>query len=492
MALSEFDTWFRSRFSRTSSAPIITTFVFSDLLGIMLSFGFGFIWVEAYGWIVLGDSGFINLRSFVTYWPYLPIFIIIFQIIGLYPGISLAPSEELKRFSIGSLIAYGGVIFSRLIENQGWDEVNTAFTISVFFSAFILLTVRNIAHLFLRKIGIRGIPAVVYGNGSTARLFIDRMQGSTKIGYMPVLILGDEKPGATESAKEYKGVPIINDISIGPEIVKRHKIKMAIVTMDYHDTDKRELKRLLDNSVSAFRYHVIIPDFFDSTNIWMSVRDFDGLLGFVTSIKLGMLWNLGIKRLIDIFVVIIGGFLILPALLLVAFLVKLTSPGPVLYGHERLGRGGKPFYAWKFRSMASDANERLEKLLESNPDIKKEWEENRKLKNDPRITKLGKFLRRTSIDEFPQLINILKGEMSLVGPRPITEGEVEKYGENFDWIFSVRPGLTGLWQVSGRSEKDYAARVSYDTYYLRSWSVWLDIWVIYKTFGAVVHGKGAY
>ena len=492
MTLSEFGVWFRARFNRTSSAPIITTFIFSDLLGLMLSFGFGFIWVEAYGWIILGDPGFINLRSFVTYWPYLPIFIIIFQIIGLYPGISLAPSEELRRFGIGSFIAYGGVVISRLIENQGWDGVNSAFTICVFFSAFILLTVRNIAHLFLRKIGLKGIPAVVYGSGNTAKLFIDRARNSTKMGYMPVLILDDEKPGATENAKEYNGIPIIHDISIGPEIVKRHNIKMAIVTMDYHDTDKRNLKRLLSHSVSAFRYHVIIPDFFDNTNIWMSVRDFDGLLGFVTSIKLGMPWNLGIKRFIDLFVVILGGLIILPALLLVALLVKLTSSGPVLYGHKRLGRGGKPFRAWKFRSMASDANERLEELLESNPDIKKEWEESHKLKNDPRITKLGKFLRRTSIDEFPQLINILKGDMSLVGPRPITEAEVEKYGENFEWIFSVRPGLSGLWQVSGRSETDYAARVSYDTYYLRSWSVWLDIWVIYKTFGAVVHGKGAY
>jgi len=205
-----------------------------------------------------------------------------------------------------------------------------------------------------------------------------------------------------------------------------------------------------------------------------------------------MPWNLWVKRFVDIFVVIVGGLLVLPWLLLVALLVKLSSPGPVLYKHRRLGKGGKAFYAWKFRSMAVDANERLEKLLASDPELKKEWEANRKLKNDPRVTRLGAFLRRTSIDEFPQLVNILKGEMSLVGPRPITEGEVEKYGGNFDWIFSVKPGLTGLWQVSGRSEKDYDSRVSYDTYYLQSWSIWLDIWVIYKTFGVVLKGRGAY
>jgi len=487
MTLSEFDVWFRTRFRKTSSAPAIIIFILSDLLGIMLSFGFGFIWVEAYGWIIVNYSGFINLRSFVTYWPYLPIFIIIFQIIGLYPGISLAPSEELRRFSIGSVIAYGGIIISRIIENQRWDQVNAAFTISLVFSAFILLTVRSITHLILRKSGMGGIPAVVYGSGSTAKLFIDRAQSSAKVGYVPALILDDEAMGA----EEYNGIPIIHDINIGPEIVKRYNIKMAIVAAD-KQADKDKLKHLLGHSLSVFRYHVIIPDFFDRANIWMSVRDFDGLLGFVTSLKLDMPWNLAIKRFVDIFIVIVGGLVILPVLLLIAFLVKITSPGPVLYGHKRLGKDGKPFYALKFRSMASDANERLQRVLEANPDLKKEWEENHKLKDDPRVTKFGAFLRRTSIDEFPQFINILKGEMSIVGPRPITEDEVEKYGKDFDWIFSVRPGLTGLWQVSGRSEKDYSSRVSYDTYYLQSWSLWLDLWVIYKTFGVVINGKGAY
>jgi len=487
MTLSEFDVWFRTRFRKTSSAPIAIIFILSDLLGIMLSFGLGFILVEAYGWIIVNYSGFINLRSFITYWPYLPLFIIIFQIIGLYPGISLAPSEELRRFTIGSVIAYGGIIVSRVIEDQRWDQVNAAFTISLIFSAFILLTLRDVTHRIFRKVGIGGIPAVVYGNGNTARLFIDSAQSSAKIGYTPVLILDDE----TKGEDEYKGVPIIHDTSIGPEIVKRYKVKMAIVALDKQDTDKNKLKQLFEYS-SAFRYHVIIPDFFDRANIWMSVRDFDGLLGFVTSLKLDMPWNVGIKRFIDIFVAIVGGIAILPALLLVALLVKLTSPGPVLYRHKRLGRGGKPFYALKFRSMAMDSSEHLQKLLETNPSLKKEWEKNRKLKNDPRVTKLGKFLRRTSIDEFPQFINILKGEMSFVGPRPITESEVEKYGKDFSWIFSVRPGLTGMWQVSGRSEKDYASRVSYDTYYLQSWSLWLDLWAIYKTFGAIVHGRGAY
>jgi lipopolysaccharide/colanic/teichoic acid biosynthesis glycosyltransferase len=142
--------------------------------------------------------------------------------------------------------------------------------------------------------------------------------------------------------------------------------------------------------------------------------------------------------------------------------------------------------------MVTNSGEILQKLLDSDPEIRKEWDDNHKLKNDPRVTGIGKILRRTSFDEFPQLINILKGEMSLVGPRPIVDEEVEKYGEDYTRIFSVKPGLTGLWQVSGRSDTDYAERVAFDTYYLQSWSVWLDVWVLFKTSGVVIKGKGAY
>jgi Undecaprenyl-phosphate galactose phosphotransferase WbaP len=339
---------------------------------------------------------------------------------------------------------------------------------------------------FLSVTRLGGIPAVIFGGGATGRAVVDRLLGGKTSGYVPVLILDDDP----ETGNEYRGVPLIHDTGLGPEIVKRFNIKMAIVALP--GLKDRAMDRLINHSVSAFRYNVLIPDFFRATNIWMSVRDFGGILGLATSYRLNMFWNLWIKRFLDIILVLAGGILISPLLLFIAVFIKLDSPGPVLYSHKRIGKNGVSFMAYKFRSMARDADKRLAELLASDPAIHEEWERSQKLKNDPRITRAGRFLRRTSLDELPQLINILKGEMSLVGPRPIVKNEIKRYGEDFRRVFSVLPGLTGLWQVSGRSDTDYAERISFDTYYLQSWSVWLDLWILYKTVGAVFKGKGAY
>jgi Undecaprenyl-phosphate galactose phosphotransferase WbaP len=480
MTLTEYDLWYRSKYRRTSSALTATAMIVADFIGVMLSFGNGFFWVNLY------DMSLINFRSFVRYWPYLPIFILFFQVMRLYPGVSLAPSEELRGFTIGSFLAHGGIIFSRYVEDQEFDAISVAFIISFIFSALILMIFRDLMHSFLGKTNLTGIPAVIYGGGSTGRLVVDRLLNSKKAGYVPVLIL-DDNP---ECGQEYRGIPVIRDTMAGPILVKRYNIKIAIVAMP--TLNREELARMINFSISAFRYNVLIPDFFTHNNIWMSVRDFDGILGFATTHRLKMFWNLAIKRFLDIVFVVFGGLVVLPFLLVIAFLVKLSSPGPVLYGHKRLGRDGKVFTAYKFRSMIQDADQKLEDLLAKDPKLRDEWEALHKLKDDPRVTAIGKLLRRTSFDEFPQLINILKGDMSLVGPRPVTGGEVEKYGENFHRIFSVRPGLTGLWQVSGRSNTDYAERVSYDIYYLQSWSVWLDMWILYRTPQAIFKGTGAY
>ncbi|MDR0473564.1 MAG: undecaprenyl-phosphate galactose phosphotransferase WbaP [Treponema sp.] len=485
MTLEEYESWFRGKYRKTSSALTAAAMIVADFLAVMISFGAGFFVVKIY-FILLNDWGGINAKSFINYWPYLPIFVIIFWIMRLYPGVSLAPAEELRGFTIGSCLVHGGIIISRYIETDSWDSISAAFIFSAFFSAFFLMIFRDFIHFLFYKIPLKTIPVVIFGGGETGRIVVDRLLDSTRSGYDPILILDND----TSVGDEYRGIPIIHDIMAGPYIVSKTNIKMAIVAMP--NLDQEEMTRMFNFSVSAFRYNVLIPDFVSISNIWMSIRDFDGILGLATSYKFKMWWNRWIKRIMDIVFVSLGGLLLFPFFLLIAALVRLSSSGPVLYKHKRIGQNAKTFYAYKFRSMFEDADKQLEKILAQNPELKKEWEASHKLKDDPRVTGIGKIMRRTSIDEFPQLLNILKGDMSLVGPRPVTDEEMEKYGENFNRIFSVKPGLTGLWQVSGRSDKDYSERISYDTYYLQSWSVWLDLWIIYKTPSAIFKGKGAY
>ncbi len=197
-----------------------------------------------------------------------------------------------------------------------------------------------------------------------------------------------------------------------------------------------------------------------------------------------------LKRLFDIILTSIALIVLSPAFIIIAILIKIDSKGSILYRHKRIGKNGKYIYLYKFRSMYSDSKERLEKLLE-NPKIRKEWEENFKLDNDPRITKIGKFLRKTSLDELPQLLNILMGDMSLVGPRPIIDGEIEKYGKDTSKFLSVTPGLTGWWACNGRSCTSYDERKKLELYYVDHRSIRLDFKIILKTFISVLKRNGA-
>lgn len=198
------------------------------------------------------------------------------------------------------------------------------------------------------------------------------------------------------------------------------------------------------------------------------------------------------KRIFDLGAVSIAIIFLLPLLLSVALLVWLVQGRPILIGHRRLGKGGRLFPCFKFRSMRVDGDEILRRHLAENEEARAEWESSRKLKNDPRITPLGHVLRKSSVDELPQLVNILRGEMSLVGPRPIVPDEVKYYGHHIQHYYSVRPGLTGSWQVGGRNDVSYVERVQLDADYVAKWSFGLDLLILAKTLPAVVRSKGTY
>ncbi len=200
------------------------------------------------------------------------------------------------------------------------------------------------------------------------------------------------------------------------------------------------------------------------------------------------------KRPFDVFFSLFAILITLPIMIPIAIIIKLTDRGSIFYGHERVGFQGRKFKVLKFRSMYPDADRRLKDILESDPKAKEEWERTFKLKNDPRVTPIGKFLRKTSLDELPQFFNVLKGDMSVVGPRPVVEEELKKYYKDKAKLYmSVKPGITGHWQVEGRSDvEDYEERVKMDEWYIKNQSFWLDLKIIFKTIKVMLTGKGAY
>lgn len=468
----------KAKGSRALSMSLVLAI--TDLAVILFCFGLGFLAVKLVAYTA------INSKSFITYWYYLPAFTFIFWGIKLYPGLSLAHPEELRLFALASLFGHMGIVVSRLIIGNKLDAYSIAFMISWAVSIPIFSAGRGIARRMFMRRAFWGVPVAIFGAGKTGRLLVDRLLQHPWLGVRPVVFLDDGE--FVEDS--YRGVPIVSGTHNGLRLAEECELDSAIVAMP--GVDRARVSDIVSDHVRAFRRYTIIPDFFGMTNMWITVRDFDGIMGLEVNQVLLSRFNQGVKRFLDIAIVVVGGIVVSPFLLLLALAVKIDSPGPIFYGHHRLGKDGKPFKAWKFRSMVRNSKEVLENLLSTDPALREEWENSFKLRDDPRITRMGRFLRKTSLDELPQIWNVLLGEMSLIGPRPIIEAEVEKYGHQYKLFSSVKPGMSGLWQVSGRSDLDYEERVALDIYYIQSWSLWLDLYILFKTFGVVVAGLGAY
>lgn len=296
----------------------------------------------------------------------------------------------------------------------------------------------------------------------------------------------------TDTCKYTGSQKVLGNISDIESIINEHNITSAVVIKN--EVDKSFEKVLNHLQMNLNKLLIVL----DSQGIGFSNTEavqllHTGLNYIQINNNFKSLLNSIVKRFCDI----ILSLILLPFLLLIigiiAVLIKATSKGPVFYGHKRVGRDGKIFKVLKFRSMYQDADIRLKEILANNEEARKEWNTYYKLKNDPRITTIGKFLRKSSLDELPQLFNVLKGEMSFVGPRPVLQDELDKYYKELSsYYYMVRPGITGLWQISGRNELNYDMRVAKDSWYVLNWSIWLDIVILFKTPGAVFQKKGAY
>lgn len=287
---------------------------------------------------------------------------------------------------------------------------------------------------------------------------------------------------------EVDGVPLVGELSLAPVLAQRLNIPYAVLAMPGVDSSK--LLQIVERVGGEFSHILVIPDLFGFATLGVPAKNLGGILGVEVRQQLLLPGPRLAKRIMDIALTGVGIFFVLPFLLLIALLIKIDSKGPVFYTQKRLGKDGEHFKAYKFRTMHGDGEERLKAILDADPALRAEYEIYHKLRKDPRVTRVGRILRKFSLDEFPQLLNVVLGDMSLVGPRPYIERELTEMGGQEKIILRAPPGMTGMWQVSDRNATSFAQRVQIDVYYVRNWSPWLDIHILAKTFGVVIKGSG--
>lgn len=361
----------------------------------------------------------------------------------------------------------------------------------VFFAIFALLFLyigRYILLKVLKRYQYFHEPVVLVGAGRTAERVLRFFDGDLGYRYNIIGIIDDD-PISERVAQQYR---YLGTFAQAEKLVRRIGIATVIITAPGLSRDK--LAGLIAELQPHVRNIAFVPDLIGTpmADMQVDILFSEEILLMRLKNNLARMGNRFLKRSFDLVATILGGIVLSPFLLVLAIMVAIDNHGRVIFAHRRVGRGGREFPCYKFQTMVPDAQERLQEYLAANPEARKEWEENFKLTNDPRVTKLGAFLRKTSLDELPQLWNVIVGDMSLVGPRPIVQAEVPRYHENIREYYMVRPGITGMWQASGRSDTTYEERVAMDTWYVRNWSVWIDLVYLFKTFKAVFVGKGAY
>ncbi|HXX53795.1 MAG TPA: exopolysaccharide biosynthesis polyprenyl glycosylphosphotransferase, partial [Thermodesulfovibrionales bacterium] len=292
--------------------------------------------------------------------------------------------------------------------------------------------------------------------------------------------------------KVFKGKKVFGGVKHFPRFVKELKISTVIIAMPSLSTER--LSNLTANVQNLSANTMVIPDIRGIALLNTELLHLFYEQLFLMNIRnnLKSVPNRLIKRIFDALLSVAMMPLLLPLIGIIGVLIRCETPGPAIYAHDRIGKNGKTFRCYKFRTMQRDAEEKLQELLDKDEGIRSEWEKKWKLKEDPRITKIGRFLRKTSLDELPQVFNVIRGEMSLVGPRPYLPREQESVESQIQVICSIKPGITGLWQVSGRSNTGYDYRVKLDAWYVMNWSLWFDIAILFKTIRVVMKREGAY
>lgn len=404
----------------------------------------------------------------------------------------------IRLLSIGEMIrrTFYSVIYAIVVSIVVLFIAGKAAVVSRLFIAFLGCFVfvfvcgsRLLVRYLCNRANILLEPTIIIGSDDTAKRVLNYSATNSFFGIKVVGIIDDKSSGTVLEGK----YPLLGPTDKAARIILRTGVQNILVLAPR--MDKRRLYSLIDEIFPLVKNISFVPETEELpvSNMEMHRLYSENLVVISVKNNLSCWYNQFFKRAFDLSVATLGTIAISPFLLGIAIAIKVSSPGPAIYAHRRIGRNGAHFNCYKFRSMVSDSDKRLKEFLEANPEAAKEWEESHKLKHDPRVTKIGALLRKTSLDELPQLFNVIRGQMSLVGPRPIVDEEIIKYDVFFSDYTLVRPGMTGLWQTSGRSDTSYSRRVRLDAWYVRNWNIWLDISLLVKTVRVVLSSRsGAY
>lgn len=437
-------------------------------------------------WIV-SDGGILHI-SWLNFWVVFPLLYLLFLNIEQLYNRRMQFWQVIEKIFQASLYAVVAIVIVLYI-GQIAASTSRMFIFLLWLFSFIYLTVfRYLIKKILEKVQLLRIPVLIIGAGKTAELLVKGIINDAGMGYKIIGLLEDNcvRNGIL------KRFPVLGKFADVEAVILKTGVQNVFIAAPGLEQEK--LTRLIYKVQPLVKNIGIIPNLVGIPMGGIEVESLfnEKLMLLRLKNNLARSWNRYLKTIFDFALTLVGTVAISPILIFIAIWIYKDSPGPVIFKHTRIGKNGKKFPCYKFRSMCIDAKEKLAELLENDPVAKAEWERDFKLKNDPRITKSGAFLRRTSLDELPQIFNVLRGDMSLVGPRPVIEEELERYGEYVNDYLMVKPGITGMWQINGRNDTSYAERVCMDSWYVRNWSIWIDNLILWRTLKSVIRCKGAY
>jgi lipopolysaccharide/colanic/teichoic acid biosynthesis glycosyltransferase len=478
------------------------------------------------GAIVASDT--LTRAQRVSVLSLVPMCIAALTAVQMYGVIPPSPSEEIRRCTLTISLVYMGSWLIAVTRAGAFHYLtHGAWLVGWTISVLLVPIGRGVLRSNLAKASWWGQPVVVFGAGKVGRAVVSALQHRPQLGLKPVVILDDdpakhgtvraswgeedlmvhsvrqgpesssprddfETPSARSALEQFaevEGVPVVGGLELAPILAQRLGIRTAVIAMP--KLDSAALLTVIERYAEGYSSVLVIPDLFNVAHFGTPTHSLGGVLGIEVRRQLLLAGPRMAKRLMDVVLTSIGGLLVLPFVALVSILIRLDSGGPIFYRQKRLGQDGVRFVAFKFRTMYGDGEQRLQEVLARDPRLRAEYEEFHKLSVDPRVTRIGKLLRKFSLDELPQVWSVFVGDMSLVGPRPYLEREIPDMDGQEAIILRVKPGITGIWQVTERNASTFDQRVQLDVEYVRSWSPWLDLYVLARTVPVVLGGTGS-